>query len=56
MSNEFSDLGRRIQKRRKKLNMNQATLAEALGISTTHMSTIENGKQNPNYKQICALC
>ena len=56
MSNEFSDMGKRIQKRRKNLKMNQSTLAEALGISPTHMSTIENGKQNINYKQICALC
>ncbi len=56
MNPDLTQLGRRIKLRRKVLDMKQATLAHALGISIPQMSAIENGKQAPGYKHICALC
>ena len=45
---EWHEIGNRIKIRRKSFGMKQSELAEAVGISTTHMSSIENGKQHPS--------
>lgn len=51
-------MGNRIKIRRKELRIKQAELAEKLNISNNHMSSIENGRQNPSldiFIQICNL-
>lgn len=45
---EWLEIGNRIKFRRKSCNLKQSELAEAINISTTHMSSIENGRQHPS--------
>lgn len=54
MEFHYKSIGIRIKTRRKELKIKQAELAEMLGISTNHMSSIENGKQKPGLSQ--SLC
>lgn len=56
MPHNLKDFGKRIQKRRKSLNIKQNVLAETLGITPNHLSTIENGKAKPSYDLICGIC
>ena len=46
MDSSFRDVGARIQAARKSRHISQLALADALGISTSHMSDIETGKSN----------
>ena len=46
MDDSFAKMGARIVAIRKKRKINQMELAEALGISVSYMSKIENGKCN----------
>jgi len=39
----YFDIGNRIRKKRQDMNLSQEQLAEAIDISTTHMSHIETG-------------
>lgn len=41
MEQQLIDMGNRIKIRRKELNIKQSELAEQIGISNNHMSTIE---------------
>lgn len=43
---DYSKLGKRIREERKKLNLTQAQLAEAIDISDTYMGAIERGEQS----------
>lgn len=55
---QYKNMGNRIKIRRKELRIKQAELAEKLNISNNHMSSIENGRQNPSldiFIQICNL-
>lgn len=45
---EWKEIGARIKRRRKSCGLNQSELAEAIDISNTHMSSIENGRQHPS--------
>lgn len=45
---EWKAIGNRIKMRRKSCGLKQSELAESIDISTTHMSSIENGKQHPS--------
>lgn len=45
---EWRDIGDRIRTRRRSLGIKQSELAESIDISTTHMSSIENGRQHPS--------
>ena len=45
---EWKDIGYRIKRRRKSYGLKQFELAERIGISLTHMSSIENGRQHPS--------
>lgn len=56
MEQQFIEMGNRIRMRRKALNMKQSELAELLGISNNHMSSIENGKQKPSLDAFIKLC
>ncbi|MCM1568495.1 MAG: helix-turn-helix domain-containing protein [Roseburia sp.] len=50
------NFGKRIQSRRKSLNIRQLELAEKLDISPNHLSTLETGKSKPSYELLCRLC
>jgi len=45
---EWEEIGNRIRARRKSCNIKQSELAEKIGISLSHMSGIENGRQHPS--------
>ena len=46
MASDIEMLGRRIRMIRKERNLTQEKLAEAIGVSPSNMSDIENGKAN----------
>lgn len=56
MENQFIEMGKRIAARRKSLGLTQNKLAEILEISNNHLSSIENGKQNPSFEKFIRLC
>lgn len=56
MEFQYQDMGTRIKIRRKELRIKQAELAESLGISNNHMSSIENGKQKPSLDTFIKIC
>jgi len=43
---DYKRLGERIRKERQRLNLTQATLAEAVDISDTYMGAIERGERS----------
>lgn len=49
-------IGERVRKARIAKNISQSQLAEALNISPTHMSNIENGKHAMNVVMLYQLC
>lgn len=42
------EIGERIKNARKTLQLQQKEMADALGVSASHLSEIESGKANPN--------
>lgn len=52
----MSSIGERFKKIRKGLGFNQKDFAKELGISQTHISSVENGKDNPSTALIKLLC
>ena len=56
MEFQYQEMGTRIKIRRKELRIKQAELAESLGISNNHMSSIENGKQKPSLDTFIKIC
>lgn len=56
MNYQSIDMGKRIKLRRKELNIKQTELAETLGISNNHMSSIETGKQKPSLDIFVNIC
>lgn len=52
---EWQEIGGRIKSRRKSCGYKQSELAEKLGISLSHMSIIENGRQHPSIYVIIKL-
>lgn len=56
MENLYREMGTRIKARRKSLKIKQLTLAEMLGISNNHMSSIENGKVVPSLDIFVNIC
>lgn len=56
MDFRYQEMGKRIQVRRKELKLKQDELAERLGISNNHMSSIENGKQRPSMDVFLNIC
>lgn len=43
---DYKKLGKRIREERKKLNLTQSQLAEAIDISDTYMGAIERGERS----------
>lgn len=56
MNNQFIEMGNRIKSRRKELRIKQAELAEILGISNNHMSSIETAKEKPSMEIFIRIC
>lgn len=56
MEFHYQSMGIRIKTRRKELKIKQAELAEMLGISNNHMSSIENGHQKPSMDTFIEIC
>ncbi len=55
-SQYYNEMGRRIKTRRKEFRMKQNELAERLGISNNHMSSIENGREKPSLDTLISIC
>ena len=56
MKQQLIDMGNRIKNRRKELNIKQSELAEQIGISNNHMSTIECGTGKPSIDAFLNIC
>lgn len=52
----YEELGFRIRNRRKELNIKQSVMAEALGISNNHLSSIEHGRQKLSMDSFILIC
>ena len=56
MEDQFAEVGKRIQLRRKELHIKQFDLAEIVDISNNHMSSIECGKEKASLDTFIGLC
>lgn len=56
MEFHYQNMGIQIKTRRKELKIKQTELAEMLGISNNHMSSIENGRQKPSPDTFIGIC
>lgn len=56
MNKQYIEMGNRIKIRRKELCIKQSELAELLGISNNHMSSIETGRQKPSMDTFIGIC
>jgi len=52
----YKELGERIAKRRKVLNLTQDDVAEATGLSNNHISNIENNHSIPSIETLLKIC
>ena len=52
MKPDYKIIGKRIKNARKKKNITQQTLSEKLGVSTTYISKVENGKTQINISRV----
>jgi len=53
---DYKELGERIAKRRKVLNLTQDDIAEATGLSNNHISNIENNHSIPSIETLIKIC
>jgi len=53
---DYKELGERISKRRKVLNLTQDDVAEATGLSNNHISNIENNHSIPSIETLIKIC
>lgn len=56
MDLQYKEMGQRIKARRKEFHIRQVEMAEAIGISNNHMSSIETGRQKPSLDIFVAIC
>ena len=56
MNTQLVEMGLRIRSRRKELRIRQAELAELIGVSNNHMSSIERGFGNPSIHVFIRIC
>lgn len=52
----YTEMGKRISSRRRQLNIRQNELAELIGISNNHLSSIECGKEKPSLDTLISIC
>lgn len=55
MKVDYKDLGARIKKRREELNMSQAELASMVGLSTQHVSNVENARSKIGLEKLISI-
>ena len=48
--------GRRLRRLRKSKGLTQKALGERVGVSDRHISTVENGRENPGFETLIRLC
>ncbi|MGI5848845.1 MAG: helix-turn-helix domain-containing protein [Christensenellales bacterium] len=51
-----NDIGLKIKKMRQIKNISQSQLAKKAGIAQSTLSFIENGKKNPQFDTLSAIC
>ncbi|MDI9483547.1 MAG: helix-turn-helix transcriptional regulator [Bacillota bacterium] len=56
MEINYREMGRRIAKRRKILNLTQEEISEATGLSNNHISNIENSHSIPSIETLMKVC
>ena len=56
MEIDYKELGKRIAKRRKVLNLTQDDVAEATGLSNNYISNIENNHSIPSIETLVKIC
>ena len=56
MNTDFFNIGKRIQKTRIEHNLTQNQIAEKLGISTSYIENLENGKVNKELENFIKIC
>ncbi|WP_434509797.1 helix-turn-helix domain-containing protein [Desulfitobacterium sp. AusDCA] len=56
MEIDYKELGERIAKRRKVLNLTQDDIAEATRLSNNHISNIENNHSIPSIETLIKIC
>lgn len=56
MELSYKEIGRRIAESRKHRNIKQQDLAEMVGISNNHLSSIERGKAGPSLELLVDIC
>lgn len=56
MELKYDEMGKRISARRKQLRMKQNVLAELIGVSNNHLSSIECGKEKPSLDLFVEIC
>lgn len=56
MEINYKELGERVAKRRKALNLTQDNVAEATGLSNNHISNIENNRSIPSIETMLKIC
>ena len=54
--NDFTEMGRRIKQCRKELKLTQAGLAEAIGLSSNHLSSVETGARKLSLEKFICIC
>ena len=56
MDNDLIQFGLKIGNKRREKDFTQEELAEKLGISNNHLSSLENGRSFPSYKLFKKIC
>ena len=56
MKEQYIPMGQRMKARRKELKISQGQLAEDVGISNNHISSIETGKETPSLDTFVRIC
>jgi transcriptional regulator with XRE-family HTH domain len=56
MKLEYNVMGKRIADRRTHLKIKQNDLAERIGVSNNHLSSIERGKEKPSLDVLISIC
>ncbi len=56
MEIDYAQLGKRIAKRRRVLNLSQGEVAEATGLSNNYISNIENNHSIPSIETLMKVC
>ena len=56
MDDCFHQFGQRMRLKRKEMHLTQSKLAEILGISNNHVSSIENGREKPSIDLLYKIC